>query len=57
VAGTLLILPGAFAFTDLGYAGREVAQGGEGMLWKILFVLVLLAAVVLLPWFIRRFHK
>ena len=53
----LFMLPGAFVFTYLGYAGREAAQGSEGMLQKILFALTLLAVVAFLPRFIRRFRK
>src|SRR3990167_4678403 len=57
LATYLLMLPGAFAFTYLGYAGREAAQGNEGMFQKILFALTLLAMVAFLPRFIRRFRK
>jgi len=57
LATYLFMLPGAFAFTYLGYAGRAAAQGNEGMFQKILFALALLAMLAFLPRFIRRFRK
>ena len=57
LATYLFMLPGAFAFTYLGYAGREAAQGNEGMFQKILFALALLTMVAFLPRFIHRFRK
>jgi uncharacterized membrane protein YdjX (TVP38/TMEM64 family)/rhodanese-related sulfurtransferase len=49
VATYLFMLPGAFAYTYLGYAGREAVAGGEGMIQKGLLALALLAVVVFLP--------
>ena len=43
------MLPGAIAYTYLGYAGREAVAGGEGMIQKGLLALALLAAVAFLP--------
>jgi len=57
VATYIFMLPGAFAFTYLGYAGREVAQGGENLIHKILFALGLFAAILFLPRFIKRFRR
>jgi uncharacterized membrane protein YdjX (TVP38/TMEM64 family) len=57
LATYIFMLPGAFAFTYIGYAGREVAQGAEGMIQKVLIALGLVAALVFLPRFIKRFRK
>ena len=56
-ASFVFMLPGAFAFTYLGYAGREVAEGGEGTIQKILIALALVAAIVFLPRFIKRLRR
>lgn len=50
----ICMLPGAFAYTWLGYAGREAITGGEGMIQKGLMALALLVAVAFLPGFIKR---
>jgi uncharacterized membrane protein YdjX (TVP38/TMEM64 family)/rhodanese-related sulfurtransferase len=50
----LFMLPGAIAYTWLGYAGREALAGGEGMIRNILIALALLAAVGFLPRLVRR---
>ena len=39
------MLPGALAYTWLGYAGREAAAGGEGLIQKGLIALALLAGL------------
>ncbi|UCC55392.1 MAG: VTT domain-containing protein, partial [Gammaproteobacteria bacterium] len=49
VATYIFMLPGAFAYTYLGYAGREAVAGGEGMIQKGLLALALLAVVAFLP--------
>jgi rhodanese-related sulfurtransferase len=54
LATWLFMLPGAFAYTWLGYAGREALAGGEGMIRNILIALALLAAVAFLPRFVRK---
>lgn len=53
----LCMLPATFAYTYLGYAGREALAGGQGLIQKGLLALALLALVVFLPRFIRRFKK
>ncbi len=50
----LTMLPGALAYTYFGYAGREAAAGGAGLIRKGLIALALLAAVALLPRLVRR---
>ena len=57
LATYVFMLPGAFAFTYIGYAGREVAQGAEGMIQKILIALGLVAALVFLPRFVKRLRR
>lgn len=57
LATYVFMLPGVFAITYLGYAGREVAQGGEGMIQKTLFALALMAAIAFLPRFVRRLRQ
>ncbi len=48
------MLPGALAYTYLGYAGREAIAGGEGTIRKALLALALLAVVAFLPRLVRR---
>jgi uncharacterized membrane protein YdjX (TVP38/TMEM64 family)/rhodanese-related sulfurtransferase len=54
VASYLFMLPGAIAYTYLGYAGREAIGGGEGMIQKALLALALLSAVAFLPGLVKR---
>ena len=49
IATYVFMLPGTFAYTYLGYAGREAIAGGEGLIQKILIALALLAVVAFLP--------
>jgi len=49
IATYLFMLPGAIAYTYLGYAGREAVAGGEGMIQKGLLALALLAVAAFLP--------
>jgi uncharacterized membrane protein YdjX (TVP38/TMEM64 family) len=51
------MLPGAFAYTYLGYAGREAVGGGEGMIQKVLLAIALLAAVAFLPRLIGKLRR
>lgn len=57
LASYVFMLPGAIAYTYLGYAGREIAQGGEDTIQKIMLALGLVAAVVFLPQFIKRWRR
>jgi uncharacterized membrane protein YdjX (TVP38/TMEM64 family)/rhodanese-related sulfurtransferase len=54
LATWVFMLPGAFAYTWLGYAGREALAGGEGMIRNILIALALLASVAFLPRVVKR---
>ncbi len=54
LATWICMLPGAIAYTYLGYAGREAVAGGAGVIQKGLLALALLAAVAFLPRLVRR---
>jgi len=57
LATWIFMLPGAIAYTWLGYAGREALAGGEGMIRNISIALALLAAVAFLPRFVRKLRE
>ena len=57
IASYLCMLPGAIAYTYLGYAGREAVAGGEGLIQKGLVALALLAVVAFLPRLIGRLRQ
>ena len=50
----LFMLPGAFAYTWLGYAGREAASGSENMIQTVMIALALLATVAFMPRLIKK---
>jgi uncharacterized membrane protein YdjX (TVP38/TMEM64 family) len=54
LASALFMLPGALAFTWLGYAGREALSGGEGTVRAILVALALVTSMAFLPRWIRK---
>jgi len=49
--------PGAVAYTYVGFAGRELIAGGEGLIQKGLLAIGLFALAVFLPGFIRRLRQ
>jgi uncharacterized membrane protein YdjX (TVP38/TMEM64 family) len=57
LATYIFMLPGALAYTYLGYAGREAVAGGEGMIQKGLLALALLAVVAFLPRLIGNLRR
>ncbi|MGC8517624.1 MAG: TVP38/TMEM64 family protein [Steroidobacteraceae bacterium] len=57
IASYLAMLPGTFAYTYLGYAGRSALAGHAGLLKKGLLAVALLACVALLPPLIRRLRS
>ena len=57
IATYVFMLPGAIAYTYLGYAGREAIAGGEGLIQKIMLALALLAIVGFLPSLIGRLRR
>jgi len=56
-ASWLFMLPGAIAYTYLGYAGREAVAGSEGLVQKIMLALALLAIVAFIPRFVARLRR
>lgn len=57
IATYVFMLPGALAYTYLGYAGREAIAGGDGLIQKIMLALALLAIVGFLPSLIGRLRR
>jgi uncharacterized membrane protein YdjX (TVP38/TMEM64 family)/rhodanese-related sulfurtransferase len=57
IASYLCMLPGAIAYTYLGYAGREAIAGGEGLIQKVLLAVALLAIVAFVPRLIGRLRQ
>ena len=57
LASYVCMLPGAIAYTYLGYAGREAIAGGESLIQKILLGIALLAAVAFLPRLVARLRR
>ncbi len=57
IASYVCMLPGAIAYTYLGYAGREAVGGGGGLIEKGLLALALLALVTFLPRLIGRLRQ
>ncbi len=57
LASYLCMLPGALAYAYLGFAGREAAAGGEGLLQKGLIALALLATAAFLPKLVMRLRR
>ena len=57
IATYVFMLPGAIAYTWLGYAGREAIGGGEGLIQKVLIALALLAVVAFLPRLIGNIRR
>src|SRR3989304_6047873 len=54
VTSFVCMLPGAIAYTYLGYAGRNAVAGGEGTIRNILLALGFIAVVAFMPGFIKR---
>jgi uncharacterized membrane protein YdjX (TVP38/TMEM64 family)/rhodanese-related sulfurtransferase len=57
VATYVFMLPGSIAFTYVGYAGREVVAGQQGLIRKVLLALALLAAAAFLPRLVSRLRR
>jgi hypothetical protein len=54
LASLVCMAPGAFAYTYLGYAGREATSGQAGAIRKTLIAVALLGAVAWLPRLARK---
>lgn len=57
ITSYITMLPGAMAYTYVGYAGREAVAGGEAMIQKGLLALGLLALLVFLPRLVTRMRQ
>ena len=57
LATYIFMLPGAIAYTYLGYIGKEAATGGEDLVQKILLGIGLLAIVIFIPRLINKLRK
>jgi len=57
LATFIFMLPGAIAYTYIGYAGREALGGEQGFINNVLIALALLAVVIFLPRFIATLRR
>ena len=57
IATWISMLPGAVAYTWLGYVGREAAAGGEDLIRKGMLALGLLVAVAFLPRLVKHWRE
>lgn len=57
IASFVFMLPGAIAYTYLGYAGSELVTGGEGLINKLLIAVSLLAAAGFIPGMVKRIRN
>jgi len=57
LATWVFMLPGAIAYTWLGYAGREALAGSESWIREGLLALALVASVLFLPRFVGRLRR
>ena len=57
IATYICMLPGAIAYTYLGYVGREAAGGGEDLIQKMMMALALLAIAAFIPRVIGRIRQ
>ncbi|PCJ88860.1 MAG: sulfurtransferase [Thiotrichaceae bacterium] len=57
LASFIFMLPGAAAYTYIGYAGRNALSGGDGLIKNILIALALLAVALFLPRFVATLRR
>ena len=57
IATFVFMLPGALAYTYLGYIGKEAATGGEDLVKKAMLALALLGLVAFLPRLVGSIRK
>lgn len=57
IATYICMLPGAVAYTWLGYAGKEAIAGGEGTVQKIMLAIALLTVVSFLPRLVSKLRR
>ena len=56
LATYICMLPGAIAYTYMGYVGREALAGDEAIIQKIMLALALLAIVGFLPGLVKKWR-
>ena len=54
IATFIFMLPGALAYTYIGYIGKEAATGGEDLIKKAMLGIALLAVVIFIPRLINK---
>ena len=57
ITSFICMAPGGFAYTYLGYAGKEAVAGEEGFIQKGLIALALLAVVIFLPRLVKKMRS
>ena len=57
VTSFLFMAPAGAAYTYLGYAGREAASGGEGVIRKVLLAIAIVACIAFLSRVLLRMRK
>jgi len=57
ITSAVCMLPAIAGYVYLGYVGREALVGGEDLIRKIAWALGIFAALVFLPFFIRRLRQ
>jgi uncharacterized membrane protein YdjX (TVP38/TMEM64 family)/rhodanese-related sulfurtransferase len=57
IATYIFMLPGGFAYTYLGYAGREAITGDEAFVQKIMLALAFFAVISFLPRLISKLRR
>lgn len=57
IASFIFMLPGALAYTYIGYIGKEAATGGEDLIKKAMLGLALLAVVIFIPRLINKLRQ
>jgi len=57
IATFIFMLPGALAYTYLGYIGKEAATGGQDLIKKALLALALLAVVAFIPRLVKKLRN
>jgi uncharacterized membrane protein YdjX (TVP38/TMEM64 family) len=57
ITSFIFMAPGAVAYTYLGYAGREVAAGGEDVIRKALLAIAVVASIAFLSRIIMKLRR
>ncbi len=57
IATYIFMLPGALAYTYLGYIGKEAATGGDNLIQKVMIAVTLLGIVAFLPRLVSSYRR